>query len=684
MKRRRHELCDGVRLGKREVHDTAHVANGGSGCHGAEGDDLRDVILAVFLPDIVDDLAPSRIAEVHIDIRHGHAGGVQEAFEIEAIFHGVNFGNMQAVSHHRACCAAASGADRDPGGFCKAHEIPHDEEVVRKAHFLDHVDLIFQLLHILRVRRAVQLVKALFAELVEIRKARHALRKLEFRQEILAERELHIAALRDPDRILKRLRHVREEAAKLLFALEIEFLRLKFHAVWVVDGLAGLDAEQHVLHFCVCLAQIVCVVRHDKREVQFFSKLTNMSVDGSLLRNAVILQFQIKMPRAENFRVFTRGLLRRVQILLHDRLRDTARKAGGERDQALVMLPQQFHIHAGAVVKPFGKAERNHIAEVPVAHLVFTEQDQMVWLLIDAVNLVKARPARNIDLAADNGLDPGLFRCAVKIDGTVHDAVVGQGDGVLAELLHPVHHGADAAGSVKQAVFTVDVQMYKGHGSFLLSAFVRKRDKLAHTVVHCGFGNRRVLHGGKFLQRCFRIIETELCRLAELRRQLLESSLLLKLPDGCDLLNRRVDHLGQICRFAVDAAVDAVAKILFDLRLHHAHCAHRRADGRQKILDHVALLEIQNAVAAARRFLRGKSGVEQQRAGFAADLIVRGRQLQVVALGRVRDRAAGQKRAAQKRQPLFVLLQHPVIDVQRHVSGRAEAELRKHFMDFFL
>ena len=100
MKRRRHELCDGVRLGKREVHDTAHVANGGSGCHGAEGDDLRDVILAVFLPDIVDDLAPSRIAEVHIDIRHGHAGGVQEAFEIEAIFHGVNFGNMQAVSHH--------------------------------------------------------------------------------------------------------------------------------------------------------------------------------------------------------------------------------------------------------------------------------------------------------------------------------------------------------------------------------------------------------------------------------------------------------------------------------------------------------------------------------------------------------------------------------------------------------
>ena len=90
----------------------------------------------------------------------------------------------------------------------------------------------------------------------------------------------------------------------------------------------------------------------------------------------------------------TRGLLRRVQILLHDRLRDTARKAGGERDQALVMLPQQFHIHAGAVVKPLGKAERNHIAEVPVAHLVFTEQDQMVWLLIDAVNLVKARPAR--------------------------------------------------------------------------------------------------------------------------------------------------------------------------------------------------------------------------------------------------------------------------------------------------
>ena len=88
------------------------------------------------------------------------------------------------------------------------------------------------------MRRAVQRVKALFAELVEIRKARHALRTLEFRQEILAECEFYIAALCNPDRSLKRRRHVREEAAKLLFALEIEFLRLKLHAVWVIDGLA--------------------------------------------------------------------------------------------------------------------------------------------------------------------------------------------------------------------------------------------------------------------------------------------------------------------------------------------------------------------------------------------------------------------------------------------------------------
>ena len=77
------------------------------------------------------------------------------------------------------------------------------------------------------------------------------------------------------------------------------------------------------------------------------------------------------------------------------------------------------------------------------------------------MHLVMPRAARNIDLAADDGLDPGLFRRAVKINGAVHDAVVGQRDGALADLLHAVHHGADAARAVKQAVFGMKMKVCK-------------------------------------------------------------------------------------------------------------------------------------------------------------------------------------------------------------------------------
>ena len=69
--------------------------------------------------------------------------------------------------------------------------------------------------------------------------------------------------------------------------------------------------------------------------------------------------------------------------------------------------------------------------------------------------------------------------------------------------------------------------------------------------------------------------------------------------NGGQLADRSIHDLGQVRRFTVNAAVDAVAEILFDLRLHYAHRGDLRADGRQKILDIIALLEIEHAASAA-------------------------------------------------------------------------------------
>ena len=51
----------------------------------------------------------------------------------------------------------------------------------------------------------------------------------------------------------------------------------------------------------------------------------------------------------------------------------------------------------------------------------------------------------------------------VKIHGPVHDPVVRDGYGGLAQLLHPPGQLLDAAGSVQKGELCVQVQMDKGH-----------------------------------------------------------------------------------------------------------------------------------------------------------------------------------------------------------------------------
>ena len=87
----------------------------------------------------------------------------------------------------------------------------------------------------------------------------------------------------------------------------------------------------------------------------------------------------------------------------------------------------------------------------------------MVGVVVQPVNPVLHPAAGHIHLTADDGLDPGGLGGLVEIDAAIHDAVVGNGHRRLAQLLHPVHQGVNAAGAVQEAVFRMHVQMNKAH-----------------------------------------------------------------------------------------------------------------------------------------------------------------------------------------------------------------------------
>ena len=92
--------------------------------------------------------------EVDVDVGHADAVGVEEALEQQVVGEGIEVGDAQQVGHQRAGGRAPPRAHRDAGLLGVAHEVPHDEEVGRKAHLLDDGQLHLQpLAHLGRTAR---------------------------------------------------------------------------------------------------------------------------------------------------------------------------------------------------------------------------------------------------------------------------------------------------------------------------------------------------------------------------------------------------------------------------------------------------------------------------------------------------------------------------------------------------
>ena len=83
------------------------------------------------------------------------------------------------------------------------------------------------------------------------------------------------------------------------------------------------------------------------------------------------------------------------------------------------------------------------------------------------MNLVgEAAPLRrDVDLAADDGLDPLRLAGPVKVHRAVHNSVVRDGAGGLAQFFYDFRQVPDAARAVQKAVLRMDMQVDEGHGA---------------------------------------------------------------------------------------------------------------------------------------------------------------------------------------------------------------------------
>ncbi len=307
-------LGDPVHLAIAETHDPPDIPDRGPGEHRAERDDLRDVVGAVLAGDVVDDLVPAAVLEVHVDVGHRHPVGVEEPLEGEAVQDWIDRRDPEGVGHDRPRGAAATGRG-DPLLAREPDEVRHDQEVAGVAHREDHAELVVEPRLELRRDRAVAAFEAGLAFAAQPALDRLALGDREMRDPQDAQRQGHVHHLGDPARVEQRLAVVGEERRHLGRGLQVELVALELHPAGRVEVVAGADAEQDVVRLALLLVDVVQVVRDDEGQAGLGRQAKQLFVEAALLGEAVVLQLEEEAVLAEDVAVLAGQAARRLPVV---------------------------------------------------------------------------------------------------------------------------------------------------------------------------------------------------------------------------------------------------------------------------------------------------------------------------------------------------------------------------------
>ncbi len=456
------ELRDLVRDRIRVAEHAAGVADGRARLHRRVRDDLRDAVLAVLLPHVLDHFESPLVVEVDVDIGHLGALGVEEPLEQQTVLERVEVGDAERVADDRPGRRAAARTDADAVVLRPPHEVRDDEEVRRKALGGDDLELgVEPLERPGRYGRAVAVRESYHAFVAQVFVLGAALGRLEYREDYLVELEFDLALGGDVDRVGERLGIVAERCGHLVVALQVELVGGEPHAARVIDRRAGADAQQEVLSRGVLGHHVVDVVGADEAHAHLGGHLRDLGVElllrhAVVRRDALLLDLEVEVV-AEQAGVGFGPSPRRGEVALLDRLAHDAAHACRGAHEAFVMLLEQRQVDARLVVEPARGRLAHDRHEVAVARLVLREQQQVEQRRLALAP--GARLRREVRLTPDDRLDPALLGCAVELDGAVHGAVVGERDGVLSDLGGAGYQTGDAGMPVEERVLRVRVQV---------------------------------------------------------------------------------------------------------------------------------------------------------------------------------------------------------------------------------
>ena len=199
---------------------------------------------------------------------------------------------------------------------------------------------------------------------------------------------------------------------------------------------------------------VVAVAGRDEGQLGLTRKLDEQFVRLLDVRKAVLLQLQVVVVEdlAAPARQGERFVVAAVQqVAMH-----FARVAARQRDDARSVLFEQLPVHAGLVVVALQVGLGDELQQVAIAPLVSRQQGEVVRRLV--LHVARAPVSgRDVGLDADDGLDAAGARLSIEIDDAVEGAVVGDGAGLLAQLLYAIEQLGYPREAVEEAVFGMKV-----------------------------------------------------------------------------------------------------------------------------------------------------------------------------------------------------------------------------------
>ena len=361
-----HQFAESVRLREQEFLHTCHVFDGQLGGHRTVGDDVRHLLLAVFLRHPVQHASAAVVIEIHVDIGQRDAVGVQETLEQQVIGDGVDLRDPETVSHGRSGGRTTAGTHRNiqflAGGTDK---VLHDKEVTRETHRLHDMQLepqpllllLGQLLAVAPVgtfERQLGEVVGLEFDAVQLVVTAQAL-------DFLAGRFLrhhHIAVLvackfveqvllREPGAVLRL-------GAELLGNLELGHDRRMVDRI-TFDLIADVDGRRHRLgvglaeyrgHFGRRFQPLLLGVEHTLRVIEV---LARRETDQTVVRLGVVLIHEMHVVGADHPHVVLRGQF--AQVFVHMQLHGVGLVVG-PFDSRLVQLQLEVIIVSENLLVP--------------------------------------------------------------------------------------------------------------------------------------------------------------------------------------------------------------------------------------------------------------------------------------------------------------------------------------------